>query len=91
MKTEFEFYKKYLGRKISDLTEEEKNELTAHHTGEHFGQDDRTPNKVGVHDCTIDFNMYLSVAGTYTVTDEGDTWFHLKDEAVIYDSTVGID
>ena len=72
------------GKKVKDLTVEEKVYLETTISGEYIGPKDKLV--IGVNEATIDFENGLSVAGWIINTDD-EKYYKLNEEAVIYDSS----
>lgn len=70
------------GKKVKDLTEEEKIYLETRISGEYIGPNDKLV--IGVNEATLDFENGLSVAGRIINTGN-EKYYKLNEEAVIYD------
>lgn len=72
------------GRKVKDLTVEEKIYLETTVSGEYIGPNDKLV--IGVNEATIDFENGLSVAG-WIINTGDEKYYYLNDEATIYNPT----
>ena len=70
------------GKKVKDLTEEEKIYLETTISGEYIGPNDKLV--IGVNEATIDFENGLSVAG-WIINTDNEIYYYLNEEATIYD------
>lgn len=72
------------GKKVKDLTAEEKIYLETTVSGEYIGPNDKLV--IGVNEATIDFENGLSVAG-WVINTGDEKYYYLNDEATIYNPT----
>lgn len=72
------------GKKVKDLTVEEKIYLETTVSGEYIGPNDKLV--IGVNEATIDFENGLSVAG-WVINTGDEKYYYLNDEATIYNPT----
>lgn len=71
------------GKKVKDLTVEEKIYLETTVSGEYIGPNDKLV--IGVNEATIDFENGLSVAG-WIINTGDEKYYKLNEEATIYNS-----
>ena len=72
------------GKKVKDLTEEERIYLETTISGEYIGPKDKLV--IGVNEATLDFENGLSVAG-WIINTSNEKYYYLNDEATIYDAS----
>lgn len=72
------------GKKVKDLTEEERIYLETTISGEYIGPNDKLV--IGVNEATLDFENGLSVAG-WIINTDNEKYYYLNDEATIYDAS----
>lgn len=72
------------GKKVKDLTEEERIYLETTISGEYIGPNDKLV--IGVNEATLDFENGLSVAG-WIINTGDEKYYYLNNEATIYDAS----
>lgn len=76
-----------VGRKYGDLSTELQEEVRRMIVGSYFGMENgielKAPTKIGQYDITVDLDNGLSVAGTYTVSDD-EVVTAINDDGVFY-------
>lgn len=74
------------GKKVKDLSVEEREYLERAISGDYRGKMDNGKNTIGRHEATIDFENGLSVGGWFVNTEE-EMYYEMDEEAEIYDPT----
>ena len=72
------------GKKVKELTLEEKVYLETSISGEYIGPNDKLV--IGVNEATLDFENGLSVAG-WIINTGDEKYYYLNEEATIYDAS----
>ena len=76
--------KNLVGKKVKDLSAEEREYLERTISGDYLGEMKSSVNTIGRHEVTIDFENGLSVGGWFVFTEK-ERYYEFDEEAVIYD------